>query len=58
MFAEMEKLEKQGKVMIFRPEREVCDLFATDRSLLDESYNMGFDYAKHRMNDLKAFLEI
>ncbi|MBR6448716.1 MAG: patatin family protein [Fibrobacter sp.] len=58
MFAEMEKLEKKGKVMIFRPEKEVCDLFATDRNELDETYNMGFEYAKRRMDDLKAFMEI
>ena len=58
MFAEMEKLEKKGKVMIFRPEKEVCDLFATDRNELDETYNMGFEYAKRRMDDLKTFMEI
>ena len=58
MFAEMEKLEKAGKILIFRPEKEVCDLFATDRNELDESYNMGLEYAKRRMGDLKAFMEI
>ena len=58
MFAEMEKLEKKGKVMIFRPEKEVCDLFATDRNELDETYNMGFEYAKRRMDDLKTFMEL
>ena len=58
MFAEMEKLEKEGKLLIFRPEKEVCDLFATDRNELDESYNMGLEYAKRRMNDLKTFMEI
>ena len=58
MFAEMEKLEKAGKLLIFRPEKEVCDLFATDRNELDESYNMGLEYAKRRMGDLKAFMEI
>ena len=58
MFSEMEKLEKKGKVMIFRPEKEVCDLFATDRNELDETYNMGFEYAKRRMDDLKTFMEI
>ena len=58
MFAEMEKLEKKGNLMIFRPEREVCDLFATDRNELDETYNMGFEYAKRRMDDLKTFMEL
>ena len=58
MFADMEKLEKAGKLLIFRPEKEVCDLFATDRNELDESYNMGLEYAKRRLGDLKAFMEI
>ena len=58
LFAEMEKLEKSGEVLIFSPEREVCDLFATDRTLLDDSYNMGYEYAKRRMGDLKTFMEI
>ena len=54
----VQKLEKTGKLLIFRPEREVCDLFATDRSLLDDTYKMGYEYAKQRMGDLKAFMEI
>ena len=58
MFAEMEKLEKKGKLLIFRPERAVCDLFETDREKLDDTYNMGVEYAKRRMGELKAFLEI
>ena len=58
MFVEMEKLEKKGSLLIFRPEQEVCEFFATDRSQLDETYNMGFEYAKRRMDDLKAFMEI
>ena len=58
MFAEMEKLEKTGNLLIFRPESKVCDLFETDREKLDETYNMGFEYAKRRMGDLKAFMEI
>ncbi len=58
MFAEMEDLEKKGKILIFRPEKAVCDLFETDRDKLDETYMMGFDYAKQRMNDLKTFLEL
>ncbi len=58
MFVEMEKLEKKGKLLIFRPERAVCDLFETDREKLDDTYNMGVEYAKRRMGELKAFLEI
>ncbi len=58
MFADMEKLEKKGNLLIFRPERAVCDLFETDRTKLDETYNMGYEYAKRRMNDLKTFMEI
>lgn len=58
MFREMEKLEKQGKLLIFRPERELCSLFETDREKLDDSYNMGFEYAQRRMDEIKAFMEI
>ena len=58
MFVEMEKLEKKGKLLIFRPERAVCDLFETDREKLDDTYNRGVEYAKRRMGELKAFLEI
>ena len=58
MFVEMEKLEKKGKLLIFRPERAVCDLFETDREKLDDTYNMGVEYAKRRMGELKTFMEI
>lgn len=58
MFREMERLEAEGRMLIFRPERDLCGLFETDRDKLDDSYNMGFEYANRRMDELKAFLEI
>lgn len=58
MFREMERLEAEGKMLILRPERDLCGLFETDRDKLDDSYNLGVEYATRRMDDLKAFLEI
>lgn len=57
MFAKMEQLEKDGKLFLLRPERDLCDLFETDLKKLDDSYYLGFDYARRRMAELKAFLE-
>lgn len=57
MFAKMEQLEKDGMLFLLRPERDLCDLFETDLKKLDDSYYHGFDYARHRMGELKAFLE-
>lgn len=57
-FREMEKLEKEGKVLILRPEHDLCGLFETEREKLDNSYNMGFEYARRRMDEIKAFMEV
>ena len=58
MFSNMEKLEKQGKLLIFRPEKDLCDLFETERENLDASYEMGYEYAQRRMDELKNFMEL
>lgn len=57
-FREMEQLEKSGKLLILRPERDLCGLFETEREKLDDSYNMGFEYAERRMDEIKAFMEV
>ena len=58
MFLNMEKLEKQGRLLIFRPESDLCDLFETERENLDASYEMGYEYAQRRMDELKNFMEL
>ena len=58
MFLAMEKLEKQGKLLIIRPERDLCGLFETDPLKLDDSYNMGLEIANRRMDEIKAFMEL
>ncbi len=56
MFEKMEQLERDGKIFLLRPERDLCDLFETDLKKLDDSYYLGFDYARSRMDALKDFL--
>ena len=58
MFKKMEALEKDGKLFLMRPEIDLCDQFDTNMEKMEESYNHGVEYAKRRMEDLKAFLEI
>lgn len=57
-FREMEQMEKEGRLLILRPERDLCGLFETEREKLDDSYNMGFEYAQRRMDEIKAFMEV
>jgi predicted patatin/cPLA2 family phospholipase len=56
MFARMQQAEKEGRLFLMRPERDLCDLFETDLKKLDASYYLGLDYAKARMAELKKFL--
>lgn len=56
MFVEMEKLEKEGKLFLMRPEKDLCDLFETDLGRLNDSYFHGVDYARRRLKSLKEFL--
>ena len=56
-FAEMEKLQSEGKVLIFKPEIPLCDLFETKVPRLESSYRHGYEYAKKRMDELKKFME-
>jgi len=58
MFVEMEKLEKQGKLFLIRPEIDLCDQFDCNMDKMNESYEHGVEYAKRRMDELKAFLQI
>lgn len=58
MFLQMEKLEKEGRLFLMRPEIDLCDQFDTDMDKMNESYEHGVEMAKRRMDDLKAFLEI
>lgn len=58
MFAKMELLEKEGKVLILRPEMDLCNLFETNREKLDDSFYLGYRYALKRMEDIKAFMEL
>lgn len=58
IFEQMVELEKQGKLFLIRPERDLCDLFETNLDKLNDSYELGVETAKRKMNDLKAFLEI
>jgi len=57
MFKDLERLEKEGKVFLMRPEIDLCDLFETDLDKLNASYFHGCDYARRKMNALKAFLQ-
>lgn len=58
MFVEMEKLEKEGKLFLIRPEIDLCDQFDCNMEKMNESYEHGVEYAKRRMDELKAFLHI
>ncbi len=55
-FKQMEALEKQGKILVFKPEIELCALFDTNKAKLDESYNHGYTYALKRLDELKTFI--
>lgn len=57
-FSEMERLQSEGKILVFKPEIDLCDLFETVPERLDSSYNHGYEYAKRRMNELKKFMEL
>ncbi|MBR4785284.1 MAG: patatin family protein [Fibrobacter sp.] len=58
MFLQMDKLEKEGRLFLMRPEIDLCDQFDTDMAKMNESYDHGVEIAKRRMDDLKAFLEL
>lgn len=56
-FAQMERLQDEGKILIFKPEIPLCDLFETKPDRLENSYQHGYEYARRRMNELKKFME-
>lgn len=58
IFEHMETLQKQGKLFLIRPEKELCDLFETDLNKLNLSYEYGIKTALQKMDDIKTFLEI
>lgn len=55
---EMAAYEAAGKLLVLKPEHELCGLFETKPSMMDMTYHHGYMYTKKRMDELKAFLEI
>lgn len=52
---EIENLEKEGKVFVFRPGKSLRS-FENKVDQMQLNYEMGYNEAKVRMDDLKAFL--
>ena len=53
---EMERFQAEGKILVFKPEIELCKLFETKYDKLEDSYLHGFRYAMKRMDELKDFM--
>lgn len=52
----MERLEKQGKIFIFRPTLTAISKFEKDNSKIMESYRDGYTQADERMSELARFM--
>lgn len=52
----MERLEKQGKIFIFRPTLPAISKFEKDNSKIMESYRDGYTQADERMSELARFM--
>lgn len=53
---ELAAYEKQGKVLVLKPEHPLCNLFEIKPSMMDMTYNHGYRYAKKHMDEIINFL--
>lgn len=54
--AECERLEQEGKAVIIRPEKAIHS-YEKDVKVLRETYQLGYDMAMERMEEIKALFE-
>lgn len=53
----MSRLEKEGKVMVIRPEKTYVKAFDTDLDKLEEAYRIGRAAADSRMSEILSFMK-
>lgn len=56
-WGKMELLQEQGKVLILRPEIELCKTFELRYEIFEGVYAHGLDYGKRSLERIKNFLE-
>lgn len=53
---EMERLVKEGKVYVLRPEKDLCWVFSKSQDKLDDTYIHGYKTAVKYRNEIKDFI--
>lgn len=53
----LEKLEREGRAFVIRPEIHSISKFETDKDKMDEFYQHGYDIMSKKADELKKFME-
>ena len=53
---QIRRLEKEGKIFVFKPMENICGVFDTSKKRLDFTYNLGINDAQKRLDELREFM--
>lgn len=57
MLKEMDILERQGKLLVIRPAKELAGRLESDQNRMEAFYKQGYDLTNCRMDEIRKFIE-